>query len=301
MKLVTENWPHNYLEESDEDIKNGAVTEIPVFRVFVSSTFNDFKAERDALQKSVFPKLQELCYKLGCRFQAIDLRWGVNEEATYNHLAMEICLKELERCQMITARPNLIVLLGNRYGWQPLPTRIKADEFLEIMAIVSPDEQQLLCEQENSAETYSGWYQKDDNAVPPEYRLKPRQLFIPSDISSEEKEKIKENEAQEWLKIEKRIRKIFSSAIERLGWPLGDPRRVKYCASATHQEIIAGALNAKNPESHVFCFFKECGGLAQENSIANMDNDDNNEGETDRWLHTLKKQLIELLPNNTFT
>ena len=31
------------------------------FRVFVSSTFEDVKAERDALQREVFPKLRKLC------------------------------------------------------------------------------------------------------------------------------------------------------------------------------------------------------------------------------------------------
>jgi len=41
-------------------------------------TFSDLKAERDALQPDVFPRLREYCQKHGARFQAIDLRWGVN-------------------------------------------------------------------------------------------------------------------------------------------------------------------------------------------------------------------------------
>lgn len=45
------------------------------FRVFVSSTFSDLIAERNALHELVFPKLRELCLQHGCRFQAIDLRW----------------------------------------------------------------------------------------------------------------------------------------------------------------------------------------------------------------------------------
>ncbi len=50
------------------------------FRIFVSSTFSDLKAERNALQKHVFPRLRELCARHGCRFQAIDLRWGVRKK-----------------------------------------------------------------------------------------------------------------------------------------------------------------------------------------------------------------------------
>jgi len=50
------------------------------------------------------------------RFQAIDLRWGVNEEAGRDHRAMEICLAEIKRCQEVTPKPNFVVLLGERYG-----------------------------------------------------------------------------------------------------------------------------------------------------------------------------------------
>jgi len=39
------------------------------FRIFVSSTFSDLKAERNALQERVFPKLRQLCMQHGARFQ----------------------------------------------------------------------------------------------------------------------------------------------------------------------------------------------------------------------------------------
>lgn len=58
------------------------------FRVFVSSTFNDFKKERNALQREVFPRLRQLCEKHGCRFQAIDPRWGVREESALEKPAL---------------------------------------------------------------------------------------------------------------------------------------------------------------------------------------------------------------------
>jgi len=96
------------------------------FRVFVSSTFSDLKAERNALHERVFPRLRELCQAHGCRFQAIDLRWGVSEEAALDQQTMNICLGEIERCQKTSPRPNFIVLLGNRYGWRPLPRQIPA-------------------------------------------------------------------------------------------------------------------------------------------------------------------------------
>ena len=51
------------------------------FHIFVSSTFSDTKEERNALQRKVFPRLRELCQEYGYKFQSIDLRWEVREEA----------------------------------------------------------------------------------------------------------------------------------------------------------------------------------------------------------------------------
>jgi hypothetical protein len=55
--------------------------EWPAIRVFVISTFTDFKHERDALHQNVFRKLELHCATRGLQFQAIDLRWGVPMKA----------------------------------------------------------------------------------------------------------------------------------------------------------------------------------------------------------------------------
>jgi len=46
------------------------------FRVFVSSTFDDLKVERDALQREVFPRLRKPCEENNASLQPIDLRSG---------------------------------------------------------------------------------------------------------------------------------------------------------------------------------------------------------------------------------
>ena len=105
-----------------------------VFRLFISSTFSDFVAEREALQKEVFPKLEDYCAKRGARFQAVDLRWGITEEAQREHDTMRICLEEVRRCQQLSPRPNFAVLLGDRYGWEPVPARIPQDHWKRLRA-----------------------------------------------------------------------------------------------------------------------------------------------------------------------
>jgi hypothetical protein len=86
------------------------------FRIFASPTFHDLKEVRNALQQKVFPGLRHLCLQRGLRFQAVDLRWGVSEQASLDQQAMNICLGEIARCQKTTPRPDSVVLLGDRYG-----------------------------------------------------------------------------------------------------------------------------------------------------------------------------------------
>ena len=82
-------------------------------RVFISSTFRDMHGERDLLTRYVFPELRAL-YRAHCiNIYEVDLRWGVTEEDTRSHKAIEICLSEISRCHYF------ISLLGQRYGFVP--------------------------------------------------------------------------------------------------------------------------------------------------------------------------------------
>lgn len=64
------------------------------FRLFISSTFSDFRQEREILQTKVFPKIKSYCVEKGYKFQPIDLRWGVNQEAQLDQKTLERCLNE---------------------------------------------------------------------------------------------------------------------------------------------------------------------------------------------------------------
>src|SRR5208337_4743897 len=186
-----------------------------MFRVFVSSTFEDLKEERDALQRDSFPKLRKLCEMHGARFQAIDLRWGVRDEATLDQKTLEICLREIERCQRTGMKPNFIVLLGQRYGWRPLPSRIEAHEFEAVRDRVATEEYRSLVE---------NWYRRDDNVVPPEYLLQPRSDEL---VDSEH-----------WESLEALLHRVLLGAARSAGLP--ELALNKYGKSAMHQEILKG-------------------------------------------------------------
>jgi hypothetical protein len=98
------------------------------FRLFVSSTFADFAAEREALQAQVFQSLDVYCASKGYQFYPLDLRWGISEEAGRDQRTADICLEEVEAATGYPP-PNFLILLGDRYGWVPLPYAIARDEF----------------------------------------------------------------------------------------------------------------------------------------------------------------------------
>lgn len=81
-------------------------------RVFVSSTFRDFFAERDRLARFAFPRLRRACEERAVMFTEVDLRWGITDEQAAEGEVLPICLSEID-----ASRPFFIGLLGERYGW----------------------------------------------------------------------------------------------------------------------------------------------------------------------------------------
>lgn len=201
----------------------------PTVRIFVSSTFDDFREERDALAK-VFSDLDRFCRDAGASFLAVDLRWGVNQDAWRDRRTAEICLDEVRHCLRVSPRPSFLALLGDRYGSCPIPDRVPAEE-LEALRACLPQAGRALVDR---------WYTRDDNAVPPEYRLAPIE------------------EPEGWAREEGVLRDALLRAIEALAWSRGDPRRARFEMSLMHQETRLGILEApgsgNEAANHAVCY-----------------------------------------------
>lgn len=236
--------------------------------------------ERSILQRDAFPRLEKFCEERGAKFQAVDLRWGVNEESQLNQKTLQICFNEITRCQKISPKPNFVILLGEKYGWQPIPEKIPGEEMEAILKVLSGDDKKLI----------STWYWLDENAVPPEYVLQPRH------------EELKEYKS--WEPVESKISNILREAAKNLNF---DPlQKIKYLASATHQEIIQGALNIpegiESPEKHVFAFSRTIPGLPSDESAKGyIDLLDRQSDETSKTkLNELKSELKKKLGDDHF-
>ncbi|MEK6260412.1 MAG: AAA family ATPase [Planctomycetota bacterium] len=232
----------------------------PIIRVFVSSTFSDLKLERDALQQRVFPKLEQLCLKEGFQFQAIDLRWGVSTEAGLDYRTMRICFEELRRSQEVSPEPNFLILLGNRYGWRPLPEEISADEFRSLEQAAG--QIGVASQQQQTVEVLRRWYRLDENSLTPVYIFQPRRKPKEGDFDGTDY-----TTADAWRDVEQVLWQIINRAFPASGLkgrfaaphsedqPL--PSIVRFQASATEQEIWGGALSVSNASQHVLAFFRE--------------------------------------------
>ena len=189
------------------------------FRLFISSTFNDLKVERDLLQSEVFPEIKGFCKNLGYNFQVIDLRWGVSDEAGLDHRAMKICLDEVER-SLDYPKPNFLILMGDRYGWIPLETEIEENLFDTIKEYCSHQKDLALLEK---------WYKLDTNNIPKKYILQPVDECIETNNG---------NLADQWQKIEAQLLEIFQNTIDK-----GNIKTDKFTLSATEQEINKGVFS----------------------------------------------------------
>lgn len=184
------------------------------FRLFISSTFSDFQVEREILQTKVFPDIKEYCSIKGYTFQPIDLRWGVNNEAQLDQKALEMCIKEVQSCKTHDY-PNFLIMLGDRYGWVPLPNIIEKNEFGKIIQNLDIEKKEYL----------ASWYYEDANQIPISYILKQRTGEY--------------EDYDKWVEVESKLRDIFQNSVS----DLDEYFKKKYFTSATEAEAIEGIIS----------------------------------------------------------
>lgn len=181
-------------------------------RVFISSTFRDMQAERDHLMRVVFPEIEQRCASRGIPFVPVDLRWGVTQEEAESGETLQICLDEIESC-----RPFFICLLGERYGWTPLPPVVDETAAQRL----KPDAAELLQQAYRPNEGYE------------EFILRSEQ----------------ERDAQ-WGPIRGGLEHRLLAALRDAGVPSAGQ-------SITAQEIYHGVLSDPDQEMHSLFYFRD--------------------------------------------
>ena len=125
-------------------------------RVFVSSTFTDTHLERNIILDEIVPILKGIAQPYGIEIVFVDMRYGVRNENTADHMTWIACRDELSSCMKVSNGLFFLSLQGDKYGYQPIPKFIPQDVYDIRYASLSVDDQSLL----------SQWYQLDTNNIP---------------------------------------------------------------------------------------------------------------------------------------
>jgi len=201
------------------------------FRLFISSTFNDFIFERNILNDEIFPVIDEFCQDKGYNFQIIDLRWGVNNESALNQNTLAICLDEVKRCRTLSPKPNFLILAGERYGWIPLPAKITAKDFRELISSAQGSDKTLISE----------WYFLDENEFGVEYYLKSRSGEYIDDTK--------------WQTLEKELYEALLRCVLSKTH-ISTEYLNRLTSSATEQEILEGLLDSNGVADNTIAIFR---------------------------------------------
>jgi hypothetical protein len=172
----------------------------------------------------------------------------VNEEAQLDQRTAEICLGEVAAAKRYPS-PNFLIMIGDRYGWVPLPFAIPKDEFEAATA--------WLAERGRARDVgdLRKVYRLDENyLVPPglataagsseqtgAYTLRSREDEIPEYASP-----------KAWQELEDKLRGALQEATHHLlqHGRIGESVARKYFLSLTEQEIIRG-LPRYNPGARI--------------------------------------------------
>ncbi|XP_030640015.1 NACHT domain- and WD repeat-containing protein 1 [Chanos chanos] len=215
-------------------------------RLFISSTFKDMSCERNAFWEKVYPELQTHCQSMGLVLEVVDLRWGVNDAVADDHMTSDLCLHELQACQRAACH-IFIALLGNQYGYRPIPRLIPEREFEILLSKLSSDGEGL--------KLLNQWFQKDSNSVPPVYVLQPISTHYPHfGKRRPERDQQSGDEAVSWQFTESRLSGLLRSAAlqaQRDG-DFSEEQKHKFIKSVIEWEIEQGILGDSSSSAVVF-------------------------------------------------
>ncbi|XP_011493787.1 PREDICTED: NACHT and WD repeat domain-containing protein 2 [Ceratosolen solmsi marchali] len=242
-------------EKTVDSIFAGSLKSLPpvsskIVRIFTSSTFTDTTMERNTLMAKCYPKLKDYCReKHGLEFQVVDMRWGVRDEATDDHMTTELCMREIENCQRLSMGPNFVVLLGQKYGYRPIPTYVLSSE-LEMLRTE-------LYSQGMDVSVLDTWYKKDSNAVPPTSILQPISSIL-KNFNNKRIPKLQQEDQAIWWDTMVKMQKLFRKGAQSLfnNGKFDKDTMHNYFMSVTEREVINGILNVKNTKNHCLAYLR---------------------------------------------
>nr|XP_014340454.1 PREDICTED: NACHT domain- and WD repeat-containing protein 1 isoform X3 [Latimeria chalumnae] len=191
--------------------------------------------------------------------------------------------------------PTFIALVGNRYGYRPIPRLIEHQEF-EVLS------SQLMCD-ESACELLHDWFWKDENAVPPVYILQPITSHLPhyddKTLGNQEQQK---HDMKSWRDTEYQLARLLRAAAseaEKEGLISKEQKHV-YFKSVTEWEIECGLLSGREEEVNCVVFLREVEDLQEhiKEETSSQFVDIKADGEIDMEAQELLSELKSKISSN---
>jgi hypothetical protein len=139
----------------------------------VSSTFTDTAVERNILMHRILPELRHAArHYVNINICLVDLRWGLKDSNTNDHLTWISCASEITRCREESGGVFFISLQSEKYGYCPLPRSIPKIAFDIYLSNFGKLNDIDVSKRERVIELAKRWYILDENNIPAEYVLK---------------------------------------------------------------------------------------------------------------------------------
>ncbi|XP_070559643.1 NACHT domain- and WD repeat-containing protein 1-like [Ptychodera flava] len=278
------------LKDLEESILCGHIIELPpepsqIVRIFISSTFGDVVAERNILLQKAYPSLQQWCQRRGFDFQVVDMRWGVRSESAVDHSITALCLREIQTCQQISAGPNFVCFLGQRYGYRPLPAEIEEKEYNILSKCISADE--------SSISLFKNWYKADQNAIPPRYVLQPiTTKFQHYDDTDPANKELREKDSKLWMEVFEKLACLLRKAAQKAfdDGLINEETKHKYFMSVTEAEIRA-ATTVEDVDQRCLCFIRTLNNINDEDPASQTYTDVKENGKPKEEERTLLEDV----------
>ena len=135
-------------------------------RVFLSTTLTDAVMERNFIASDVEPFLQLLARKNGLDFMFSDMCKGTREDVDV--LPPKVVLTELRNCQTTSAGLNYVMIIGNKYGIQPLPDHVPQQEFDALVGLFASNDAKRIARE---------WYRLDENCLVEDGKEEPQYVM----------------------------------------------------------------------------------------------------------------------------
>jgi WD40 repeat protein len=135
--------------------------------IFVSSTFLDTNLERNILHRNILPDLQRRAQQHDIQITFYDMRFGVKDENTLDHMTWETCKDAIVQCHEGSDGMFFLSLQADRYGYLPLPKYLN-ENIIQKVREENETNQNFL----EAKKILEEWYILDDNHCPPRYELR---------------------------------------------------------------------------------------------------------------------------------